>query len=91
MPLQPSVSHIDHCCLHRERFVVGLLEASMFMVAGSTTAVAVATVVEGMLDMARVLLARNPGILPKLVATIALVVAHIHTTSHLPSSTAIMA
>lgn len=89
MPLQPSVSHIDHCCLHRERFVVGLLEASMFMVAGSTTA-AVATV-EGTLDMARVLLARNPGILPKLVATIALVVAHIHTTSHLPSSTAIMA
>ena len=89
MPLQPSVSHTDHCCLHRERFVVGLLEASMFMVAGSTTA-AVATV-EGTLDMARVLLARNPGILPKLVATIALVVAHIHTTSHLPSSTAIMA
>lgn len=89
MPLQPSVSHTDHCCLHRERFVVGLLEASMFMVAGSTTA-AVATV-EGTLDMARVLLARNPGILPKLVATIALVVAHIHTTSHLLSFVMIMA
>ena len=89
MPLQPSVSHIDHCYLHRERSVVGLLEASMFMVAGSTAAV-VATV-EGKLDMVRVLLARNPGILPKLVATIALVVAHIHTTSHLLSFVMIMA
>jgi len=59
------------------------------MVAGSTAAV-VATV-EGKLDMARVLLVRNPGILPKLVATIALVVAHIHTTSHLPGFVMIMA